>query len=692
MRRALLAVLLAAGTGVSAIAGPLPDRSDQVVQYAIKVRLDASSKQLVGTERLTWTNPSSDTVGELWFHLYLNAFKNTRTTFVKESGGQLRGDTMVSDSWGWIDVTSIRTASAIDLTKQLAFAQPDDGNRDDQTVARLPLPEPVPPGGSVTLDIAFTAQLPRVFARTGFKNNFFLVGQWFPKLGVYEPAGLRGRAAGGWNCHQFHANSEFYADFGAYQVEITAPSTFVVGATGERKHEHANGDGTTTYTYEQSDVHDFAWTADPKFVVVSAKFSATRDVTPAEYQRVARLLGRSLDEVKLSDVDITVLMQPEHLAQSARHVQAAKDGLKWFGLWYGRYPYKTLTVVDPAYGAGGAGGMEYPTFITAGTSVLFNRWPFDRIRLPEEVTVHEFGHQFWYAMVANNEFEEAWLDEGINSYSTGKVMEAVYGPVSSMLEFLGLKIGEVDTLRMGNSPNAKFNRIIANAWNYTPSDAYGFYAYQKPEIVLRTLENVVGEQTMTRVMRTFHERWRYKHPRSQDFFDVVNEVTGRDFAWYFDQVMRGTDVVDYEIGAAGSVRVAEPRGVIDGAKGRRVVTDEDATKRERQAEGQKTAQYDTTVVVRRRGEVYFPVEVAFKFAGKPVERLTWDGRDRTKTFTFVRGEKLEWVDIDPDRKVLLDVDWLNNGRRLDGDSRPAASWATRWMFLVQTLVSVLGLL
>ena len=692
MRRAFLAVLVAAGMAVPALAVPLPGRAERVVQYSIKVRLDASSKQLSGTERVTWTNPSSDTVAELWFHTYLNGFKNTRSTFVKESGGQLRGDAMAPDSWGWIDLTSIRTVSGAELSKQAVFAQPDDGNRNDQTVVRLPLPDPVPPGGSVTLDIAFTAQLPRVFARTGFKDNFFLVGQWFPKLGVYEPAGRRGRVTGGWNCHQFHANSEFYADFGSFRVEITAPSTFVVGATGERKHEHANGDGTTTYTYEQSDVHDFAWTADPKFIVVPAKFSAAQDVTPAEYQRVATLLGRTLDEVRLSDVNITVLMQPEHLAQSARHVQAAKDGLKWFGLWYGRYPYKTLTVVDPAYGAGGAGGMEYPTFITAGTSTLFNRWPFDRIRLPEEVTVHEFGHQFWYAMVANNEFEEAWLDEGINSYSTGKVMDAVFGPASSILEFLGLKVGEGDTLRMMNSPDAKFNRVIARAWDYTPSGAYSFYSYQKPEIVLRTLENIVGEQTMARVMRTFQERWRFKHPGSDDFFAVVNEITGRDFTWYFDQAMRGTDVVDYEIGAAGSVRVAEPRGVMDGANGRETVTEEVAAKRERQAASQKAGTYETTVVVRRRGEMYVPVDVAFKFAGKPVERLTWDGRERTRTFTFLRPEKLEWVDVDPDRKVLLDVDWLNNGRRLDSDSRPAVSWAARWMYLVQSLISTLGML
>ncbi len=97
-------------------------------------------------------------------------------------------------------------------------------------------------------------------------------------------------------------------------------------------------------------------------------------------------------------------------------------------------------------------------------------------------------------------------------------------------------------------------------------------------------------------------------------------------------------------------------------------------------------------MVRRTGGVRLPVEVAFKFEGKPVERRTWDGRDPTKTFVFERPERLEWVDIDPDRKIMLDVNWLNNGRRLEPDGRPAASWAARWLFVVQTLVTTLGLL
>ena len=147
-----------------------------------------------------------------------------------------------------------------------------------------------------------------------------------------------------------------------------------------------------------------------------ARFSATADVTPAEYAQTAALLGRTLDEVRLSDVDIRVLMQPGRRPQIERYVTAAKLGLKYFGLWYGRYPYRTLTVVDPAPGAGGSGGMDTRRSSPAGSSVLLNYWPFSGVLGPEMVTVHEFGHQFWYGLVANNEFEEAWLDEGFNSY------------------------------------------------------------------------------------------------------------------------------------------------------------------------------------------------------------------------------------------------------------------------------------
>lgn len=693
MRRVPTIVFLAFLLAAPAAAQSLPEKSDQVVQYRISVTLDPATRQLAGKQTLTWRNPSAtDAVSELQFHLYLNAFKNTKSTFMKESGGQLRGDEMAKDGWGWIDITSIRTASGADLKPTLAFIQPDDGNKDDQTVIRATLPEAVPPGGSITLEMAFTSKLPQVFARTGYKDDFYLVGQWFPKLGVYEPAGMRGRDTGGWNCHQFHATSEFYADFGSYVVDITVPGDYVLGATGERKSERTNSNGTKTYTFEQADIHDFAWTADPDYVVVKAKFSATEDVTPAEYERIAKLLGRTMDEVKLSDVDITVLLQPAHRPQAQRHVDAAKAGLKWFGLWYGRYPYKTLTVVDPAPGAGGAGGMEYPTFITAGSAWMFNYWPFDKIRGVEEVTVHEFGHQFWYGMVGSNEFEEAWLDEGFNTWSTGKAMVAAYGADATIMEFLGIKMGDRDMNRASNDPTARYNRILAKSWDYTPPGAYSFYSYSKPALVLNTLEGYLGEQTMARLMRTYHERWRFKHPRSEDFFALVNEVTGQDWSWYFDQVVRGTDIVDYDIGSARTKAKGTAQGVFDEAGGRTTVTGTDAEAKDREIERAKKQVFESIVVVRRSGGVALPVEVAFKFEGKRVERQTWDGREPTKIFRFERPEKLEWADVDPDRKIALDVNWLNNGRRLEPDGRPAASWTARWLFLLQNIFTTVGLL
>lgn len=691
MGTALFGVLLILVATGPALADRLPAQAERVVDYQIGVKLDPATRQITGAERVTWRNPSREPVSDLWFHLYLNAFKNTNSTFYRESGGQLRRDQAAKNSWGWIDVTSLKLANGVDLAGALTFEHPDDDNALDQTVARLVLPEPVAAGGSVTLEIAFTATLPQVFARTGYKHDFYLVGQWFPKLGVYEPAGMRGRTTGGWNCHQFHASSEFYADYGTFKVEMTVPSSYVLGATGVRTSEKDNGDGTTTYTHEQADVHDFAWTADPDYVVVKGTFSAAKDVTPGEYQRVARLLGRSLEDVMLSDVEVTALVQPDHLPQAQRHIDSAKAAIKWFGLWYGRYPFKTLTVVDPAPGAGGAGGMEYPTFITAGTSFLMNRWPLDRVRVLEMVTIHEFGHNFWYGLSGNNEFEEAWLDEGLNSYSTGKVMDLVYGADRGMAELLGLRIGETDILRASNRPEARYNRILARAWDYVPQGAYGFYSYQKPELVLRTLEGCLGAQTMAQVMRTFHERWRFRHPRSEDFFAVANEVSGEDLSWFFDQVVRGAGVLDYDIGSAVTRPLPVPRGIIDGIGGRQTVSDEDARKQEAEENRNHTRTWETSVVVRRRGEVYFPIEVAFKFAGQSVERQNWDGKATTKKFLFQRAEKLEWVDVDPDRKIALDANWWNNGRRMTSDARVSAAWTTRWLFLAQNFIVWLGL-
>jgi hypothetical protein len=676
--RATLPLLLLALAAPAS--GALPEHAAEVVDYDIAVRLDSNAKRIVGRERIVWRNPSQDTVPDLWFHLYLNAFKSTRTTFYRESGGRLRRDDMPEDAWGYTDVTSLKLADGTDLLKSMTYEQPDDGNGDDQTVARVLLPQPVPPGGSVTLDLEWTAQLPQVFARTGYKRDFFMVGQWFPKLGVYEPAGLRGRAAGGWNCHQFHANSEFYADYGRFRVAITVPSRFVVGATGPRVETRPGSDGTTTYVHEQRDVHDFAWTADPKFVEVKDTFSADRDVTPAEYDAAAKLVDRPKDEVKLRDVAITLLIQPNHLPQARRHIVAAKNGLKHFGLWYGRYPYPTLTVVDPAPGAMGAGGMEYPTLITAGTSFVFNRWPLDRLRLPEEVTIHEFGHQFWYGLVGTNEFEESWLDEGFNTYSTHKVDAASY---PAMMELFGFRLLASEEDRLGNGLERRFDRIRTPAWGFSPGQ-YSFNSYARSGLALGTLEAMLGEATMARVMRTYHERFRFGHPSSDDFYAVASEVSGRDLRDFFRQVIESPGVLDDAVIEVDSERVSPDRGVLEGPEGRKTVTARDTEKAAKDG-----ALYRSTVQLRRLGEVTLPVEVTLRFdGGAPPEKRTFEPGARWARWRYERKERIVSAEIAP---RPLDLDRLNDARRVEPDRRAATRWSASLLFFVQQAIAFLGM-
>ena len=309
MRPPLLLFFILTARIATAFAPPLSPRN---ANYVIDVRLDTDTKRLDGRQTLTWRNTSPDVITELQFHLYLNAFRDKKSTFMRESRGQLRGDAMDDtkpENFGWTKLTTLKDRrTGDDLLSASQFIHPDDLNTDDRTVLRVPLKQALKPGETILLDMVFQAKLPKIFARTGFSRDFFLVGQWFPKIAVYEPAGMRNRATGGWNCHQFHAHSEFYADYGTYDVLMTIPKKMVVGATGQLAAETTNPNGTKTLRYRADDVIDFAWTADPNTQVVN-------DVWQSK-------VG--------AKVAVRLLMQPEHADQATRHAEAVKTALTYF--------------------------------------------------------------------------------------------------------------------------------------------------------------------------------------------------------------------------------------------------------------------------------------------------------------------------------------------------------------------------
>ncbi len=640
------------------LAAPPPGaRSPRNASYTITARLDPATRTITGSEVLTWRNISRVPATDLRFHLYYNAWRNTESTWMRERrlGRSTDLHERPESDWGWIDVTSIRLlgegdAPPVDLTPRARYVAPDDGNSEDRTVLAVPLDRPVGPGETVNVQIEWTARVPRTFARTGAIGRFFFLAQWFPKIGVLEDTG--------WNCHQFHTATEFFADFGVYDVRLTVPQGWVVGATGRERERRDNPDGTTTHRYEQEDVHDFAWTTSPDYVERTARF----------------------EHPGLPPVEMRLLLQPEHVAQAERHFAATRAALRYYGEWYGPYPYGHITIVDPAWQSG-AGGMEYPTLFTAGT-----RWLAPTgVLQPEGVTIHEAGHQFWYGIVANNEFEDAWLDEGFNSFSDARVAAEAYPSMHPVLRFFGgfvpwvlrdITLHRATDLNgfYGYRESAKADAQATPTYKYWPGTASRI-TYDKTALWLHTLERYLGWPTLQRIMSTYFQRWAFRHPKPQDFFGVVNEVSGQDLTWFFDEVYRSSNVFDYGVQEV-STRPAGGRGYFGEGAQKAFV-----------ASPTPGGVFVTTVVVRRYGEGTFPVDVLVTFENGEQVRERWDGRDRWRLFQYERPARGVSAVVDPDRVLLLDVNITNNSYTLQPKARQAArKWSLQWLVWLQDLL------
>ena len=611
-------------------------RSPRNANYTIDVRLDARARTLASRGTLVWTNITSVPVSDLQFHLYYNAWRNTDSTWMLEhrlTTWWPEVDARRPEDFAAIDVSSlrlIRSASApSDLINAIRFISPDDGNPDDRTVMAVELPAAVEPGQTITIDMAWTARIPRPFARTGAIGNYFFIAQWFPKIGVIDPTGK-------WNCHQFHVGTEFFSDYGVYDVRMTVPRGWPLAATGRERERTDNADGSTTHRYIQEDVHDFAWTTSPDFLERRERF----------------------EHPGLPPVDMRLMLQPEHARQAARHFEGARAALRHYGEWFGGYPYGHITIVDPAWRSE-TDGMEYPTLFTAGTAWLMPR----QDTYLEDVLVHEVGHQWWYGIIGTNEFEDAWMDEGINQYANARVMAEEFGDGGEVRRFFGGFVPwPIDGVR--------WDRVISGdligayrasptvdvqatpSYRYSPRTSSPI-TYAKPSLWLHTLERALGWTTVEQILATFYERWQFKHPRPGDLFQIANEVSRRDLTPFFDQVYRGSAVFDYGVESVSSAS-----------------TDDES--------------FLSDVVVRRHGDGIFPVTIVVTLENGEQRRFTWDGGGRWHRLTVAHASRAVTAQIDPDQVLLLDTNFTNNSFTTEPQSgRAATKWAATWMVWLQ---------
>jgi hypothetical protein len=637
-----VAGLLALLTGLAtATAAREPSAPPAIASYTIDVRYQSDAHAISGSEILRWRNNTSHPANELQFHLYLNAFANSRSTFMRESQeAWIDWAEKYDDPWGYIELQSIRIADS-ERVGDARFIQPDDGNADDRTVLAVPLETPVAPGTAIEISIQFTSRLPRAFSRTGYAGPFAMMAQWFPKIGVFE-------ASGKWNCHQYHWTTEFFADFGTYDVTVHVPPDSVVGATGALVEERIDADGNKRLRFRADAVHDFAWALDPRFEVV---------------------------ERKVGNVTARLLVQPAHRPQADRYLDALQAAIEYYEKWIGSYPYGQITLVDPGPGAFAAGGMEYPTLITLGTTW----WMPTGLRIPEIVTVHEYGHQYWYGMIANNEFEHAWLDEGVNSFLEGRIMDGAYG-AASYIDLFGLQSDSTANLRLTYLRAPEQDPIAIPAWQFLDRRSYGAVSYAKTALALDTLDRRYGAGVVRDALADFFQAQRFSHPQPEQFLATLTASVGEDLTSYFDQLVFGTGVVDYAVTEVECTEVKPLQGYeVEPTEARLAES----------LEAVEPMHFRSHVIVQRLGSVALPISIEIRFDDGTSSFEEWDGIGRWKRFEYVGTQRIDWAVADPKEVLSLDVNRLNNSRMRRAGTRGIVRLSVRWAFWFQSLVQIL---
>ncbi len=661
------------------VPGPLSPRN---ASYQMTARLDEKAHQIIGHLVLSWHNLENRPADKLVFHLYQNAFKNRASTFIRETGPRLRRDIMPEHGYGAIDVSALKVGRD-DLLSRAVI---------DDTLMTVPLPVPVGPSAAVQVEISFTTTLPKVFARSGYVGEFNAVSQWFPKIGVFDcQSGCR------WRAHQYHGNTEFFADYGVYDVEVDVPVGYGVGATGVQVKRTVKGD-RQRLLFHAEDVHDFVWMADPRFVEIN---------------------DRIQDE--WGGVNVRLLSRRGLESMNPRHLHATRQGLLELERRFGVYPYGNVTVVLPPADGNGAGGMEYPTLFT---SVGLSLPP--GLHVLEGVTAHELGHQYFYGIVGSDEVEEAFLDEGFNETFTTWAMERIIPGPCNAIDFLGLCFSQIDQDWLGYRGSLRRAPIATFSYLFPP-ETYSPVTYAQTAMTLCTLEHYLGPARMEAGMRRYVDRYRFHHPHRGDFTASFDQGAGEDLGWFWDQALTSTRVADYKVLSAVTRPHLPAAGLWDCPPPPRTVApnpaDPEARAREddvREAEeaaciGQPPGRHefdpqkddpdtrhpklhDSDVHIQRMGDFVFPVVVRMTFQDGSVVRETWGfdeqraaGENRVRRFRYSRRPSaLSRVEIDPDQTLLLDEHRLNNGLLLKPDGAPALRLASTWHGLVQTLIDLLA--
>jgi hypothetical protein len=457
----------------------------QRVDHRIEVQLNAAAHTLDGFERITYYNRSPDTLRAIWFHVWPNAYKNDRTAFTEQ---QLRnGDTRFyfsgKEERGYINRLDFR------VNGQPARTEDHPQHID---IIKLLLPAALSPGDSILITTPFHVKLPYNFSRGGYEGKSIQATQWYPKPAVYD--------AQGWHPMPYLDQGEFYNEFGNYEVLITLPRKMKLAATGKSMYQNdvlvidtAKYPGTglpdmETRYFRQDNVHDFAWFASPDFIGQSdtCRLPSGRVVQVSSYYTAA--------EKKQWDSSLVY----------------AKRALRFYSAEVGEYPYRTCSIVQGP-GGGASGGMEYPTITLIA--------PAQTAKELDITIAHEVGHNWFQGVLANNERQDPWLDEGLNTFYERRYMRYYYGPQAELEERLLATLEQQKRDQPIRTPSDSFHKFN-----------YALVAYHKTARWMELIEHDAGSDTMQLMMQSWFREHAFHHVSPDQFHRHLQAWLGAERA------------------------------------------------------------------------------------------------------------------------------------------------------------------
>jgi hypothetical protein len=567
----------------------------QEVRYTIRALLDERAGAVHGAARLGYRNHSPDTLTEIWFHLYLNAFRPGSRFAADETREGIRRFADLPDPYhGYERLREVRIEGV-----RVDARYP---HSPDSTVAGFALPRPLAPGDSLMVELDWESRLSAIPRRQGRYGRRFDVAQWYPKVAVYDRRG--------WQAHPPRLAGEFYGEFGTYDVTLDIPRDQVIAATGvvvegDPGWERARASGTGPVSLQSDwygdrpagaaerypppprgyrrvrfyaeDVHDFAFSLNPEFVYEEGRYGET--VVRVLYQR------RDADEWGGGKV-----------------LERAVRSLAWLDTIFGPYAWPQATFAQRIEG----GATEFPMLVMSADSF-------------ESTILHETGHLYTYGILANDERVEGWLDEGFTTF------QATWN-----FHRRGMGVPLVETQRLVLTRfdlEGRSEPLVQPAEDYAEHEVYRRMVYTKGQLILEMLRYVVGEETFRRGLRAYYGRHRLRHVTSDDLRRAMEDASGLDLRWFFDQWLHRTPLVDYRLGRV---------------------------RREQSQDGG----WRTRVTVERLGDGIMPVDVSLSL-GDTTLVVRADGRAPRETLEVVTAERPAYVELDPGRRTL-DWNYLNN--------------------------------